>query len=190
MNPTDFISQEFIKENFPINQNIEPSIIGPIIPMASDLYILPILGTALYNRLISSVQTTSLSGDYLTLMTTYVQPALLNYVMYEALPFLNYRITNINVGKHKTDTSDPVNEDELLNLRKQIYYNANYFAERCTRFLRANPDLYPEYYAPGTKWDTIIPVPTSYFSGIHIQDTLYDVPNYATLITYLRRFGY
>ena len=56
--------------------------------MAQDRYILPVLGTDLNNVLITKIQGSSLAGDYLTLLQTYIQPALVQFAFATDYHFL------------------------------------------------------------------------------------------------------
>lgn len=166
------ISLEYFRQNTPANYNIDDDILQPIILMAGDRYVLPVLGTNLYNKIRNDITGNTLSGNYQSLLEIYVQPFLKEYVMYEALPFIAFRLTNKNVAKKSSDTSEPADLEEINFLSRRIFDNAGYFAERCTRYLRANEGSFPEYYDTSGGSDTLAPRPTQYFSGIHIPGVL------------------
>jgi hypothetical protein len=52
------ISVDTIKERTPIHDNVDEKLIYPEIKLAQDMFIHPILGTALYDKLISDIDTT------------------------------------------------------------------------------------------------------------------------------------
>ncbi len=63
-----FISENFVKENSEIDENVDMKLINPTIWYCQKLYIEPALGTALYNDLIADVVAGSVTGDNLTLV--------------------------------------------------------------------------------------------------------------------------
>lgn len=162
------ISTEYFKANTSVNHEVDADIIEPAILMSADKYILPILGSALYNTILDQVRAGTITGSYSALTATYIQPALAHWTLYEVLPFLNFRVTNINLGKKSNDTTEASSIEEVNFVCRRCFDTAGFYSERLTRYLRANESTFPEFSNPGQGADTIAPVPTSYFSGIHI----------------------
>ena len=165
---TLFFSADYLKTNSPIPNNTDSELLVPFIILAQEKYILPNCGTALYNKIITDIQTNSLSGNYETLMQTYIQPCLVYYVQFEALPFIASQLTNIGVSKKSSDNSTPAEPGEVKDLEMKVLQSANYYSNRMIRYLRANESLFPEFVQYGTGVDTIPPVSDQYFSGIGI----------------------
>ena len=170
MTDTFFISLAYLKANTPINNNVDNETIRPFIALCMDKYILNICGTNLYNRLITDVQSNSLSGNYLTLMNSYVQPTLAQYSLYEAIPFIGFSLTNKSVLKKSSDSSEPADRDDLIYLTAKVFDNANYFSQRMINYLRANYTLFPELTNNNSDASTIFPSNAEYFSGIQIPN--------------------
>ena len=61
------ISADTLKQNTTISQNVDENLIHPVIMVAQDQYIQPILGTDLFNYLKDNFDT-PLTGDYETLL--------------------------------------------------------------------------------------------------------------------------
>ena len=76
---TLFISTGRLKKDTSLGESVSDDLLLPYILMAQDRYILPVLGTDLYNKLVSDIQGDSLTGNYLTLLQTYIQPALVQF---------------------------------------------------------------------------------------------------------------
>ena len=94
---TLFISTDRLKKDSALGGSVDDNILLPYILMAQDRYILPVLGTDLNNALITKIQGSSLAGDYLTLLQTYIQPALVQYGFATCLPFLRLRMVNNSI---------------------------------------------------------------------------------------------
>ena len=53
-----------VKERTNIHSNVEDALLIPEIQAVQDLYILPIVGTALYNKLLTDIGNNALAGLY------------------------------------------------------------------------------------------------------------------------------
>ena len=62
-----FISEATLKAETVISENVDPKILIPTIKEAQNIYILPLLGTNLYNDLVTNVSANTLSSAYITL---------------------------------------------------------------------------------------------------------------------------
>ena len=159
-----FISVDYLKDNTPINRNVDSEILEPCILKAQNIHIEAILGTKLYTYLVNNIAT--LSTEYKTLMDDHIQGALVQWATYESLPFINYRLTNKAISTSNSDNSDPVELNELHYLRTSVKDSAEYLSERVTKFLKDNTDIYPLYLENGDSCADIFPNKTNYNSGI------------------------
>ena len=176
MTDSIFISIDYLKRNSSIQQNVDGDTIRPYIVLAMDKYILPNVGTALYNRLITDVQNNSLSGNYLTLMQTYIQPTLVWYVQYEGMENFASFISNKGVENKHSENSEVAPEERINKLEDKALKNGMYYSERLIRYLRQNDTLFPELLNQPSGCDTIFPVSTQFFSGIHIPNGRFGYP--------------
>jgi len=159
-----FLSVEYLRDNSIINANVDSVLLEPYIVMAQNIHIEAILGTKLFNSLVDNVA--SLSVDEKLLIDDYIQPALIQWTMYEALPFINYKFTNKAVSTNSSDNADPVGLEEIHYLRTSIKDSAEYLSERVTKFLKANELTYPLYCDNGDTVDEIHPNKDNFTSGI------------------------
>ena len=162
---TIFIGAQYLRDNSIINDNVDAAVLQPIIRMAQDKYIQQVLGTSLYNKLISDVDNNTLAGDYATFMMDYVIPTLVQYSVYESVPFMNFKFRNKSISKQSSDNSTPADLAELSYIRDNVLNTAQFYAERMSEFLVHNTNLFPEYQ---TWVGGITPNTQNYFNGIHI----------------------
>lgn len=77
------VSDTMIKERTVIHGNIDPKLIYPDIKVAQDMYIQPLLGSALYNKIQTLINTNTISDganvNYKTLLDNYIVDALIYY---------------------------------------------------------------------------------------------------------------
>ncbi len=160
-----FLSVDYLRDNTVINGNVDSEILEPFILLAQNVHIETIVGTKLYNNIIDEIIADNLSADNQDLLDNYLQPALLQWSLYESLPFINYKLTNKAISTKNSDNSDAVELDELHYLRTTVRDVAEYMSERATKFLKTNESTYPLYLL-NSECDEIRPNKTNYFSGI------------------------
>lgn len=167
---TYFITAQTVVDNSVINENVDTKLVEPFILMAQNLHIERIVGTGIFRELVTQVAAATVSADNATLLNDYIRPALLPWVVYEALPFLNYKITNKSVSKKDSDNSTPSDLSEVQYLRKVVRDVAEYMSQRMTAYLleQSQQGKYPLYKQPGTGRDVIRPSSSNYFSGLYL----------------------
>lgn len=171
-----FISDQFLKDNTWINSSVDPSLIRPTIRLAQEMYIKPLLGSALYNKVISLISGTpsvAISGDYATLLHDYIQPCLLWYVVAESTVPISLRIANKGIQRRNSENSSPADLNEILTIKDEAKNKAQWYGQRLVSFCGAYPLLYPEYNSPGSTCDTIFPTHRPF-------DSVLSLTNYRT----------
>ncbi len=71
----NFINEEFIKSRTAVSVGIDGKQLKPVIKLAQDKYILPALGSNLYNRLQAGVENDDLNLKEIDLMNNYIADA-------------------------------------------------------------------------------------------------------------------
>lgn len=168
-----FISDQFLKDNTWLNQSVDPSLIRPTVRLAQEMYILPLLGTGLYNKitsLISGTPTVAISGDYAVLLHDYIQPCLQWYTIAESTIPISLRMANKGIVKKNSDNSTAADLNEILTLKDEARNKAQWYGERMRLYLIQNNLLYSEYYAPGTGIDTLYPSNKAYSTVLSLDN--------------------
>ena len=88
------ISAEILKDRTGIHSNIDDKLLYPEIKAAQDMYIHPILGTNLYNKIINDVDAGTITGDYKSLLDDYIIDCLIYYVLSGLPEALSYQFWN------------------------------------------------------------------------------------------------
>ena len=89
-----YISVQGIKDRTGLHANVDEKLILPEIKTAQDMYILPALGSTLYNKLQSAINTSTLNADETILLNNYIADCLIYYVMSELPMGLSYQFYN------------------------------------------------------------------------------------------------
>lgn len=163
------VTERWIKASGLINENTDPKILTPIIVAVQDEYIHPLLGTDLYDEIISQVTADTVSADNQTLLDNYVLNCVLWYVHCEASPALQYRYMNKGVMSKNSENSQPVDLGVLKYAMDKWKNRAEMYAQRTTKFLKANTTTYPKYIA-NTDENDIQPNRNNYTTTIYLPD--------------------
>ena len=95
-----FITRKQLVQNSILDGNVDTDKFIQFIKIAQEIHIRNYLGTDLYNKISTDIAASNLSGAYLTLVRTYIQPMLIHYAMADYIPFAAYQIKNGGVFKH------------------------------------------------------------------------------------------
>jgi|TARA_R100001224_G_scaffold83615_1_gene52890 hypothetical protein len=166
---TLFISTDRLKKDSALGGSVDDNLLLPYILMAQDRYILPILGTDLQNKLISDIQGSSLTGNYLTLLQTYIQPALVQFAFATVLPFLRLRMVNNAVVTMSSEQGGTVSHDELKPLINASMDQGEFYRERLIDYLRGNLTNFPEYSTNQSSEGDLSPTTQNYYAGLNLD---------------------
>lgn len=134
------ISEDYIKTNSGLNNNVWGSYLTPAIREAQDIKLQQILGTPLYKSLMEKAENGAIRNDdfkpYKTLLDEYVQIYLMYQTISDLVPIIGVKLTNLGVvvsnDEHLTNLSQ--SERELV----QTYYEqrAEFYGKRLQEFLK------------------------------------------------------
>lgn len=160
-----FISPAEIKASTYIDENVDDKLITPSIDIAQSLYMLPHLGTGLFDELKTQIGAGNLTALNTTLLGTYIVPAMKYWTLYELVSPMTYKFTNKSVVKKSSENSEPITFTEVTALRDEFKNKAEWLTERLKKYLLENQTDYPLYTNPGTGVDIIHPTRESAFTG-------------------------
>ena len=100
-----FISRTDLVKNSIIDGNVDTDKFIQFIKISQEIHIQNYLGGKLYDKISADIVAGTLSGNYLTLVTDYVQPMLIHYAMVDYLPFAAYQVKNGGVFKHNSENA-------------------------------------------------------------------------------------
>jgi len=163
---TLYISTDRLKSDTSLGGSVDNNLLFPYILMAQDRYILPILGTDLHNKLIADIQGSSLAGDYLTLLQTYVQPALVQFAFATVLPFLRLRMVNNSIVTMNSEQGSSVSHEELKPLISASLDQGEFYRERMIDWL--NDKSIAEYTSNSDAGD-LSPTTANYYAGLNLD---------------------
>jgi hypothetical protein len=138
-----FISEQFLKDNTVINDNVEFKQLRPVIMAAQDMQIQEAIGSALFAELKAQVIASTVTSLNNTLITDYIQPALLYWCLAEAPLVITYKLANKGMVTHNSENQSPASMNEVNYMAKQYRAKAEWYTNRITEYLLLNEQSYP-----------------------------------------------
>ena len=93
------ISEAKLREFTDINNNVDSALLTNAIREAQDIELQRVIGTLLYNKILSDVEGSTISGDYKDLLDNWIQDFLLYASFYIALEYIYLRPRNNGLVK-------------------------------------------------------------------------------------------
>lgn len=164
------VSQDVLVKKSGISNNTDFALINPSIVLVQELRLRELLGTNLYNEIITqTTPTTTLTAANLYLMTNYITPFMVCYVQSFIVNATKYRMTNIGPitrdgGGNGISAISDTTAKELTDFHKN---NAEAYGQLMINYIRANPTIYPAFFT-NTGVGDIIPQNNAYDIQIYL----------------------
>jgi hypothetical protein len=142
-----FIKRQDLVKNTALSGSVDTDKFIQFIKLAQQIHVRNYLGTDLYDKISQDIIDDDLTGDYLSLVTDYIQPMLIHYAMTEYLPFAAYTIANGGVYRHTSENSQNASKEEIDQLIAKERDYAEYYTRRFLDYMSFNASSkFPEYY--------------------------------------------
>jgi hypothetical protein len=167
-----FISVQDIKDRTGLHNNVDEKLIHPEILTAQDMYILPLLGSTLYNRLQDGIQNNNINTAENKLLDEYIVPTLVYFVMSELPMGLSFQFyTKGLIRKTDANQTEPDMQD-VLDVAARYKARAEFYRQRTLKYLKAETsnNTYPQYTVFDNRYDTMYPEQQSYTTTFWLAD--------------------
>ena len=164
-----FISEQTLLDNSVINENVSFTQIRPTIVKVQEMRIQPIVGSALYNEMVTQVVSGTTTALNTTLLEDYIQPAMVQWLYYELPMVLAFKYMNKGMVRRTSEESSQMSMDEITRLTDKVKNDAEWYSERITRYLMEQKANYPLFNSPPSALDTIYPNGTNYNTGMALD---------------------
>lgn len=158
ISPNDEGLLSYVEENYDRRQLTE------IIWDAQELYLLPILGSALYDEMKAQSRANNFSANNLILLEK-INPCLKWYTLASGAHIFTYKIRSKGIVTQTSDNAQPSTLSEINFLVNDFKNKAEVFGNRLKNFLIQNSDTYPLYFDSGDGVDTIHPTNSAISGG-------------------------
>lgn len=163
-----FINEELVKNRTAISHGIDGKQILPVIKLAQDKYLMPALGTSLFNRLQEGVSNNDLNTDEKTLLNDYITDTLLWFTIGEMVMSTAYQFFSKGVFQKTSEESNAPSKGQLELLQRNYMSNGEFYKTRLIDYLRENSELFEQYLNYGSGFDVIAPQVKAYTSPIFL----------------------
>ena len=145
MTTTFIISEEKLRFFTDLNDSVDTSLLKNAVREAQDITLQRIIGTKLYNKILSEIDAGTLTGVYKSLVDDYIQDFLLYAAYYEALEAIYIRPRN-NGLLTPTGGENSINTDRsLFNTKRQNTENKmEFYADKLAAYLAEEQAQFPE----------------------------------------------
>jgi len=170
---TLLITTAYLKEVTIIEKNVDDKLLVPCIRIAQYTRLIEVMGEKLLNKFMSIVKNDELDSypEYKELLNDYIKPCLSEWSLFEAIPYLNYKLENGSIVTKKTDSSDPIDLNVVKFLQSNVTDSAEFLSERLTKQLQYNRTKFPEYCTEDCS--QVSPNESNYTTSIYLEDYNY-----------------
>jgi hypothetical protein len=140
-----FVSPADVIKRTGINGNVDRDQMIQFIKIAQDIHIQNILGTKLFKKIASDIEADSLSGNYLTLFTDYIQDMVIHWAAIEILPYIHYKVANGGIYTKSAENGTTITKQDLDYLVQKERDIAEHYSRRFVDHMAFYSSRYPEY---------------------------------------------
>lgn len=174
---TLIILPNVIRQRTALHTNVDDKLIYPEIKAVQDLYVLPLLGSTLLNKILADIKANTLSNQYLTLVNDYLVDMVCNYVLSEMPDAINYQFWNKGLASKTSDNSTNPSMAEMYGIVGKYKSRAEHYHKRCRMYLiEKAPTLFSEYLNIPSGIDVVVPERTSFTNPIYLGEEFLDKP--------------
>jgi hypothetical protein len=163
-----FITEQTFKERTGASNNIDGKQIFPMVKVAGDMFIQPVLGSTLYKRLQNGVINNNLNPYEVILLDDYITDTLIWYTMSMLPMSMGYQLFSKGFLQKTTEDSVTPSRADLELIENKYKSMAEFYSNRMVKYLQENYTLYYEYLNYGMGLDVIFPEKKVYTSPIYL----------------------
>lgn len=133
------ISEDYIKTNSALNDNLFGKFLTPAIREAQEINLQLYLGECLYKRIVRMVADGSITAStnevYKALLDDCIQPYLLYQIQANIVPVLNVKMGNIGSVVSKDEYISTLSQGNIDLVQNDFQHKADFFAQRMLNFI-------------------------------------------------------
>jgi hypothetical protein len=179
MNKVLLISEDLLKTNTPISENVQSDELRFGIIQAQAIFLQESLGTNLFEEMLDLVDTNAIlspsNAVYKNLLDTYIQPMLITYAYYLVIDNFYVKFVSVGLTQNRSEQGDKIDHRTFQYLKSNAKQQAEFNDNLLRRHLIFRSGLYPEYNSgnlndgqlppiPATPFQSPITIPTSAFA--------------------------
>jgi len=164
---TLYINASRIKKDTALGSAVDDNLLHPYILIAQDRWILPALGTDLDNKLKQDIIDSTLTGNYETLVTEYIQPCLVQLAFAEVAYVMRLRFSNNSVTLIDNEQGSSAGINDIKMVVQKATEIGMFYRGRLVDYLCHNSNLFPEYTS--NTGSDLSPSRHNYFGNLNVD---------------------
>lgn len=145
MNTVYLVSEQQVRTQSLIGQNVDSAYILAAIGYAQDINLQEVIGTKMLRSIKTQVELhTYKSDEYKTLIENYIQPYLLQQVMADIIIPLTAKIRNAGVVMNADTHYATLSITDATKVRDEYMHKASFLAARIIDYIKANIQVFAE----------------------------------------------
>ena len=138
------INKKFFAEYSPIGKNYDYSEIMLYVPVATEIWLRPLIGSDLLDEIEEQVASNTVSEENAALLTEGKLWQYLCYATcYEGLPFLWTNISEVGITLGKSDNSDSITLKDLTYIQQHLRNQVEVLKDSVKRYICEHSELFP-----------------------------------------------
>lgn len=141
------ISEDYVKSNSELTDNMYGKYLLPAIRTSQELYLQPILGKTLYDTIIDVVADGSITAETNShikeLLDDYIQPYLLERVLGDLIPIVSAKVANLGTVHSKDEYVENLSVSDAEKLQQFHIQKSDAYLKRMQEYLLANSGMFP-----------------------------------------------
>lgn len=138
------VSEDFIKTNSNISDNVWGKFLLPAIREAQHIRLQSVIGPRLYDSILRKVMDNSLSEQYKELVDDYIQWFMLYQVLSDVIDVLDTKLVNLGTVRNRDEYVDNISDAERVRLKHNYEYKADWYCRQMQQYLLNNRDQFEE----------------------------------------------
>ena len=139
------ISEDTLKNETILNDNVGSEYIGPAIETSQDIYLQEVIGSMLLDKLYEDVANDTLDGQYKTLLDDYITPFLKFKILAEIVIPMSYKYRNSGIVQTTGEHYQQTTMRDATMVQNHYEQRATFYHQRLTKYLNTNSSQFPEY---------------------------------------------
>jgi len=139
------ITESYVLDKTNMDRNLLSHNLKASMILAQKVNVTEILGDKLIDKIYDDINSSSLSGNYKTLVDNYLVDVVTYWTLYHALTNLLSQISNRGLQQQFSENSSQSDITVYRTLKSEFKNLAEYFSQRCNKWVYMNRGLFPEY---------------------------------------------
>jgi hypothetical protein len=138
-------SEELFEALSPVSGSLDWDYVWPLILVTQDMWIQPILGQDLYEKIMEDIKADTLVNPYKDLVEDYIARVVVWFTFSQGLPWWSVKIVNSGVIQRIVDDGTTISFNEVDKLSEYARTKAEFYKQRLIEYLCVNQDSIDEF---------------------------------------------